>query len=504
VVGPMIKLGWGRPVSFATATLGIVLSLPDPTVVILGQLHIAVPAPELPIVNMKADVLGEFSSDLVLVLVSLVDSQVAGFAVSGDFGLLLRFGSSPEVAFSAGGFHPRFQPPPELAKLRRVSIDVSPPAVLTLRAEAYLALTTNTFQLGTHIEVGADLGPIGAHGFLDFDALVRFQPQFTFEVDLGAGVSIEFAGETIAGVTLHLHLEGPAPWIAHGTGTFTFIISKDFEVGPLQWGDATNPPPVLVHPREMVSKAVADPAAWQTSLPANSDHLAHLRVDPAPPPLLVHPLGLFEVRQHVVPLETVIARVGASPVAPDETYVHFGLPQVNAVDVGAISEVTDLFPAGQFLDLTDDEKLSRPAFEQMQAGVRINPPAQAGFDFARALQSDLEYETFVPDDQGLVGRRVRESAAKFLANAAAITLAAGAAGRTALRDKARYDVPAVPIAMSDLAQTVIRGKSDLAAPAVVSNAPLTYTHASTALADALVAHPELAGQLQLVRVGVAA
>ena len=503
VVGPMIKLGWGRPVSFATATLGIVLSLPDPTVVILGQLHITVPAPELPIVNMKADVLGEFSSDLVLVLVSLVDSQVAGFAVSGDFGLLLRFGSSPEVAFSAGGFHPRFQPPPELAKLRRVSIDVSPPAVLTLRAEAYLALTTNTFQLGTHIEVGADLGPIGAHGFLDFDALVRFQPQFTFEVDLGAGVSIDFAGETIAGVTLHLHLEGPAPWIAHGTGTFTFIISKDFEVGPVQWGDATNPPPVLVHPRDMVSKAVADPAAWQTSLPPNSDHLAHLRVDPAPPPLLVHPLGLFEVRQHVVPLETVIARVGASPVAPDETYVHFGLPQVNGVDVGAISEVTDLFSAGQFLDLTDDQKLSRPAFEQMQAGVRINPPAHAGFDFARALQSDLEYETFVPDDQGFLGKRVRESAAKFLANAAGITLAAGAAGRTSLRDKARYDVPAVPIALSDLAQTVIRGKSDLAVHAGVSNAPLTYTHAATALSDALIAQPDLAGQLQLVRVGVA-
>ena len=66
VVGPMIKVGWGRPISFATATLGIVLSLPDPNVVILGQLHIDVPAPELPIVNLKADVLGEFSSDKVL------------------------------------------------------------------------------------------------------------------------------------------------------------------------------------------------------------------------------------------------------------------------------------------------------------------------------------------------------------------------------------------------------------------------------------------------------
>jgi hypothetical protein len=503
VVGPMIKLGWGRPVSFATATLGVILSLPDPTVVILGRLHITVPAPELPIVNITADVLGEFSSDMVLVLVSLVDSQIAGYAVSGDFGVLLRFGSSPEIAFSAGGFHPRFQPPPELAKLRRVTVDMSPPAVLTMRAEAYLALTTNTFQLGTHIELGADLGPIGAHGFLDFDALVHFQPQFTFEIDLGAGVAIEFAGDTIAGVTLHLHLEGPAPWIAHGTGTFTFIVSKDFEVGPLQWGDANNPPPAIVHPRDLIAKAIGDPAAWQTALPPNSDHLAHLRADPAPPPLLVHPLGLFEVRQHVAPLETEIVRIGANPAAAGETYVHFGLPQVNKVDVGAISEVTDLFSAGQFLDLTDDQKLSRPSFEPMQAGARINPPAGAGFDLARLRQSDLEYETFVPDDEGLLGRRVRESAATFLANARGITLSAGAAGRTRLREAARYDRPPMPITMSDPAQTVIRGKSDLAPNAVVTNAALGYTHAATALADALVAHPELHGQLQLVRVGVA-
>ena len=503
VVGPMLKLGWGRPISFATATLGIVLSFPDPRVVILGQLRIAVPAPEFPLINLKADVLGEFSADKVLILVSLVDSLIGGYTVTGDFGLLLRFGSSPELAFSAGGFHPRFQPPPELAKLRRVSLDASPPAVLTMRAEAYLALTSNTFQLGTHVEVGADLGPIGAHGFLEFDALVRFQPHFAFEVDLGAGVSIEFFGETFAGVSLHLHFEGPAPWRAHGTGTFTFFGDHDFEVGPLQWGDDTNPPPALAHPRDLVAKAIANPAAWQTALPRNGDRLVHLRVDTLAPPLLVHPLGMFEVRQQVVPLETVIARIGANPVPAGETYVHLGLPQVNAVGVGAISEVTDLFSAGQFLDLTDDQKLSRPSFELMQAGIRIDPAAEAGFDLARALQSDLEYETFVTDDESLRHRFTTEGAVKMLALAPAATLAAGAAGRTSLRDKARYDVPARPIAMADTAQVVIRGKADLAAKVGAPSDPRTYTHAATAMLEAAALHGELDGQLQLVRVGVA-
>ena len=502
VIGPMVKIGWGRPISFATATIGVVLSFPDPTVVILGQLRVAVPAPELPIVDIKADVLGEFSADRILVLVSLVDSHIAGYVVSGDFGLLIRFGSSPDLAFSAGGFHPRFQPPPELARLRRVSVDMSPPAVLTMRAEAYLALTTNTFQLGTHIELGADVGPVGAHGFLDFDALVRFSPQFAFEIDLGAGVSIEFEGETFAGVTLHLHLDGPAPWHANGTATFTFIVSHDFDVGPLQWGDDNNPPPALVHPRDLVATAIGDPAAWQTALPANADRLATLRVDPAPPPLLVHPLGMFEVREHVVPLETVIARVGANPVPPDETYIHLGLPQVDGVDVGAISEVTDLFSAGQFLDLPDDVKLSAPSFEPMQAGIRMNPPAEAGFDLARARQSDLEYETFVTDDDAMLHLRFRESALSVLAVSPGLTLAAGAAGRSVLRQKARYDLPPKPITMADPGQAVIRGKLDLAVKAGVEAGALTFTHAATALADAVAAQPALSGELQLLRVGV--
>ena len=313
------------------------------------------------------------------------------------------------------------------------------------------------------MELGADLGPIGAHGFLDFDALVHFQPHFTFEVDLGAGVSIEFEGDTIAGITLHLHLEGPAPWRAHGTGTFTFIFDKDFEVGPLQWGDATNPPPALVHPRDLVANAIGD-AGRVADGPAGEQRPSRsiLRVDPNAAALLVHPLGLFEVRQHAVPLETVIARVGANPVPPDETYVHFGLPQVNLVDVGAISEVTDLFSAGQFLNLTDDEKLSRPSFEPMQAGVRINPAAGCRFRPGSRAPERSQVRDIRDRRRRLAGRRLSARAAvKFSAQAPgdhARRRRRGPLPRCATRHATicRPD----PITMADPGQTVIRGKSD--------------------------------------------
>ena len=117
----------------------------------------------------------------------------------------------------------------------------------------------------------------------------------------------------------------------------------------------------------------------------------------------MHPMGLFDVRQHAVPLETAIVRVGANPVPEGQRRVHLGVPLVDGTPAGALSEVTDLFSAGNFLDLTDDQKLSRPSFEPMPAGARIRPPGEkVTLDDAR--QADLRYETFVCDEDGGPGR----------------------------------------------------------------------------------------------------
>lgn len=48
VVGPMFRLGWGRPVSFLTADVGLILELPSGVVGLLGRLRVALPAPQAP------------------------------------------------------------------------------------------------------------------------------------------------------------------------------------------------------------------------------------------------------------------------------------------------------------------------------------------------------------------------------------------------------------------------------------------------------------------------
>src|SRR5262249_26477080 len=130
VVGPIVKLGWGRPISFVIASLGVVLSLPDPKVVILGQLRVTLPAPDFAVIDLKADAFAEFSAERFFMRVALVDSRIATFSIAGDFGILIRFGDSPDLAFSAGGFHPSYTPPQDLAGLNRVSVDISPPLTL--------------------------------------------------------------------------------------------------------------------------------------------------------------------------------------------------------------------------------------------------------------------------------------------------------------------------------------------------------------------------------------
>ena len=493
VIGPMVEIGWGRPVSFLTAQLGVILSLPDPLILIIGRVRIALPASQLPIVDLRASVYGEITPDHLLILVSLRGSRIAGFSIAGDIGFLLRWGGDPEFAVSAGGFHPRYSPPRELTGMARLSMDLSPPAILTLRSESYFAVTSNSLQLGSRIELGADIEVASVSGFFAFDALVVFAPSFMFLIDLAAGLTVRVLGVTLLGVQLRLHLEGPAPWRAEGTAEVEVLWwTVDVHIGPLSWGDHDNPPPAQADPRQLVHGALhRNPGAWQALVPPDADRVVRLR--PAPPSetdVTVHPMGLFDVRQHAVPLETVVVRVGPNPVPEGQRRVHLGAPSVNGTPAGAVSAVSDLFSAGQFLDLTDDDKLSRNSFEPMPAGARLRPPGETA-DLARSQPVELRYETFVCDPGGVRGNK-STALGKFLAtqSMADLALTAGAAGRSELRASRRYSSIADPITLADPAAVRVHAKADLTP---VDGITMTYTHAAETVTG---------GLQQLVRLGV--
>jgi hypothetical protein len=207
----MLQLGWGRPNSFVKLSVAIVLAFPSPPLLaILGRCRLVVPDPDFAITDIKADFLGviSFEEPSVSFDASLVDSKIAAFALTGDMAMRA---SSEGFILSIGGFNPRFTPPQPMPALRRLAVDISANPITKIRAEAYVAVTSNTFQVGLHASLDIDAGAASIHGWLDFDALVRWEPRFSFSIHMDIGLELRVGGESIAGVSVDLLLEGPGP-----------------------------------------------------------------------------------------------------------------------------------------------------------------------------------------------------------------------------------------------------------------------------------------------------
>ncbi|KUI27718.1 hypothetical protein AU196_21110 [Mycobacterium sp. IS-1742] len=476
VVGPMVKLGWGRPISFVTAEVALILSLPDPKVLVLGRLRIAVPAEFAPIIDLKAEIYGEFSGDRVLILAALVDSRIGFFSVAGEFGMLLRLGTDPTFVLSAGGFHPRYQPPGELAGLRRITAEISPPA-FHLRLEAYAAVTTNTVQFGGALDVRYGIDGTGVYGSAALDALIQFEP-FGFQADLMAGVAVRVLDITLLAVTLRLHLEGPAPWKAWGTGEVELpwpLPDISIDVGPVTWGSERPAPAPVVSARAMVIDALREPKAWSATGAAAQYGVALAAADPGAG-ILVDPWSQVSVTQSAVPLDVDIVRIGASRLAEGERRVVVGPATVSQQSApGYTAETTTLtgeFAPGQYLDLSDDDVLRRPSFEAMPAGLHVD--LRDADEVPGVVWVQPHYVTSFPHhDTGGFLDSVDASAVTGLA------VAATAAGTSAARP--RYDTAGSDLSIAGPAQMVVVSADTLQALSGGPATAMTFTLAEQEL-----------------------
>jgi hypothetical protein len=282
------------------------------------------------------------------------------------------------------------------------------------------------------------------------------------------------------------------PWTLEGTATVDvwYLPTIHFDVGPVTWGSASEEPPPAVSPLAIVAAALAPDAAWMPCLPDGAEML--VRFAPGElPALFVHPLGAVEAKQIQVPLETTIDRIGKSPVIAHR--VNLASPLIGAAPAGAVSEVDDLFAPGQFLDLTDDERLSRPSFEQFPAGARF--AATAGPLFGTPVDAVYEWHTIFPHES-LAPRRDGQR----FATAAAAVLRAGAVARASRARGNAYTVPPSPITLAPAGDREIRRSDDLGSVAGLTTR-MTTTAATRALAG-IVASGAEAGRVELVVAGV--
>lgn len=444
VAGPMLQLGWGRPKSFVTLSVAVVVVAPQPTLLMmLGRLSVVVPDKVLPMLKIQADFLGiiDFQQPSFSFDAALVDSLVAGFPLTGD--IAMRAGPQGFL-LTAGGFNPQFTPPADMGSLRRIAIDISANPITKIHAEAYLAVTSNTFQIGLHAALDIDAGPASVHGWLDFDALLQWEPHFHFSIHLAVGLELRVGGQCVAGVQVDLLLEGPGPWHAKGSARLHllfFTVHAGFEV---TWGEIDGVPlPPALEAWSRVTEALSADGAW-TSIAPDRDVCVTLRAVDRPE-LGVHPNGQLSVRQQAVPLGIPITRIGQSRVVGDQVTVNLAPMAGTAPSAPS----TGQFAAAQFMDLSDDQKLSRPSFESYQDGIVFGATTTTT---SAAVPTTASYETvFIPE------QRPRQRGRLFDTELFAHALELGAVARSGLHHATLHDGPDQRVRVADAQFRVVTG-----------------------------------------------
>ena len=479
VVGPMVKLGWGS--SLITATLAVVIQFPTVVIAIIGRLAIALPPADKPVIDLHIDFVGVIDPGRGEVSIdgTLTGSKIAAFPVDGDFALRLRFGPNPLFALSAGGFHPQFPVPAGVPSLKRLSISLASGDNPRLRLEAYQALTPATLQFGAHAQLYFSFD-LGLAGFFEldaqfaFDVLIQFDP-FGLEAGLRLQVMIRRNGSPFAGIELTGTLKGPAPWDLDGSAKIKVaFIEHSVHVHKTigEPADLLTPPQVEIS--TVVRDALGEAASWTTVLPALDAGVRLGEVAIGENELVAHPLGELEVRQNRAPLGVTLDKVGeatvAGPAIVDIEQVRLGQQAIAGVGL-----TKDQFAPGQYFRMSDEQKLTGPAFEPMVSGCRATVASVAHYG---AIAFEPSYEDKVVDAPDVPARLVRVAPLSGLVLAHAMA-AAPAAGGVAAR-RGRFAGPEIGIAVKEPDWAVVA--ADGAAATLAGNVVATYATAVQARA----------------------
>ncbi|MEH1031113.1 DUF6603 domain-containing protein [Micromonospora profundi] len=377
VFGPVVQLGWGTP-ALVTAELGVVLEVPDPILVaVLGSLTSVLPTADLDLVELHVDFSGivDFEAGTLEIFASLHDSSVVGFALAGDMAVQAAFTDQPTLVAALGGFHPGFDAPCGFPELRRLSLGISANDVIDISFECYFAVTTNTVQFGSAIEVVAKIEGFGVEGGLSFDTLLQFQP-FWFTTSLDMYVAVTAGDFDLLAVRLLGSLEGPNPWRVVGTAEFEFLgfpkrIFLDERIGTARQDNAVEAPDVLAE----LCRLVEDDDAWTAGAPSSpSVMLATAGPAGDASGLVVAPDQTLVVTQRLVPLDTPLQRFGESTGLDHDRFTI----AVTGSMTTASTPVTDWFAPGQFQLMSPQQELVAASFERHPAGLEFGGGVTGG------------------------------------------------------------------------------------------------------------------------------
>ncbi|MCU0602419.1 MAG: hypothetical protein MUC33_07140 [Desulfobacterales bacterium] len=505
--GPMAKIEWGTP-TLITADLAVVLEFGARLrLLLLARIAAVLPKPENDLICLQMDAVGvlDFDQGSAALDASLYDSRLLKkFVLTGDMAMRLKWEGAPHFALAIGGLHPAFSPPAGFPVLERITLNLTAGDNPRLRCEAYFALTANTVQFGARAEIYAAAHGFSIQGETGFDVLIQLDP-FQFLADFYAQVQLKRGSRSLFKVRVEGALAGPRPLHLKAKATFE-VLWWDVSIRidkTLVAGEKPPPPePIDVLPR--LKEALGNPVSWVGRLPAGQRPMVTLRPRAAAAEVLLHPLGTLTVKQGVVPLDMEISRFGSAAPAGARRFT------ISGVSLGgqpqAPEPVKDFFAPAQFFEMSDDEKLSRPSFEPMTAGVGIGSEEIVfSADASDWLEvAAIEFDTIIVDKEKSESRP-SAAPARYRLSPELLGKQArfGAAGGSELRrsGRAKYRTARVGLNVVKEGWSIV-ATADLAeqpVPGIEAGRPTSYSEAAQALQRLQRDNPAKAAGLRILR-----
>lgn len=380
LIGPTLQINW---LYILKLDVGIFIELPGPRkLFIAGSARLVLGSEDFALVYLRMDFIGgvDFTKSLIFFDAALVNSHVLGiFRITGGVALRIAYGSNGYFLFTVGGFHPSFNPGAmELPRVARVGVSVSL-GIVWIKQEMYLAITSNTFQLGARVEAGIEIGPIAAHGWFGFDALIQFKP-FYFVARIEAGFDVEVFGVSLCSVQVVGQLSGPGPLVLQARASVRVLFVK---VSASVTVELSSNPPERVIPVPNLPEHLKGELNNPDNLRVEGEDRSVVFGPQVTGGKCFAPIGELIWEQKRAPLNLDIEKVEG---------VELGGWHRLAITAGLASEgrEEDWFGVGTFLKLPDGEALNNARFAQQQSGLRIGAGSmRQGAQQDKAIEIEL-------------------------------------------------------------------------------------------------------------------
>lgn len=399
-------LGFLGQISYApvlSCDFGLMLQVPDPAeVMIVGSLKVTVSDSDVIRINVQFGGGIDFREGIWFDA-SLIDSEIVGIKLEGSMAFRLYWGGATKgFLLSVGGFHPRYTPEPGMMvndmKRLAMKLDYS---ILKIGLETYMAVTSNTFQIGARLDLCIGWSKFGITGYAGFDALFQFDP-FMFMFSTECGVCVKCGSWKLLSVDLALNVSGPAPWHVDGKAKFKFLfipISVDF---CKEWGRKTPKlPEKTVAVYDLLKEEIDKPMNWMAVGPeiGSSDDEVVLFRNEKEGELLVQPFESLSFNQSVVPLDLDRSMDLCNNAVPTDydgfslTGVEFG--QGSGAKAGTIEKLENDFAPSLYFNLTKEEKLTSPSYRKYRSGFSVDSAESRKTDCANKQVLTREYQITV-------------------------------------------------------------------------------------------------------------